>query len=158
MEPDENQITWQRQIHLPAYKDDDQYANAVKDSLGLMGWTLPWEVKKDSSGFQLAVSHFGKDYTIRVPANESAVAVQERRKGFWAVFNSLHFLGGDIPNAPLLINTWKYYQNITVAVLLFSVASGVYIFMRRKKERAAGLIVLFACITFSLLLILSVWL
>jgi len=158
MQSKEDKVTWQKQITIPSYKNDDQFSNDVRDSLGLMGWTLPWEVKKDSASFQFVVSHFAKDYMVKIHDKENIVDVYEKGKGFWNVFNGLHSFGGDLPNAPALINSWKYYQDITVVVLLFSAISGIYIFLRRKSERKAGLIILFCCIGLSMLIMLSVWL
>jgi hypothetical protein len=151
-------VKWQKQITIPPYKNDDQFSNDIRDSLGLMGWTLLWEVKKDSASFQFAVSHAGKDYTVKIHNNENIVDVYENRKGFWSVFKGLHPFGGDLPNTPGMINSWKYYQDITVVVLLFSAISGIFIFLRRKSERKAGLIILFSCMGLSVLIMLSVWL
>jgi len=159
MEPGKNSSIWQKQINIPPFKDDDQFSEGVKDSLHLMGWTLPWEVKKDSTGFQFKVTHPGKEYSIKVPRNENTVSVEETSMGFWPVFNALHGFDGKIPgSSSILISMWGYYQSITVVVMLFSIISGIYIFLRRKNERKTGLIILFSCIGLSLLIMLFAWL
>ncbi len=55
---------------LPAIDDDQRLAEALRDTLGLVGWTLPWETGRsetaDSLYFRFAVSRPGKEYTVRV--------------------------------------------------------------------------------------------
>jgi len=156
MAPDENVIKWQKQINIPPFKDDQQFSDDVRDSLGLMGWA--YNVKKDSTGFRFIVSHPGKNYAVKIANNEKLISVEETRKGFWSVFNGLHGFHGKMPGAPALVTSWGIYTNTIVVVMLFSIISGIYIFLRRKNERKTGLIILFSCIGISLLIMLSVWL
>lgn len=158
MEPGKNIIHWQRQIIIPPFQDEQQFADAIRDSLGLIGWSPPWEIKKDTTGFRFMITHPGKTYAIKIVTNEKIIRVEETRKGFWSVFNSLHGFNGEIPGAPALINSWGFYSDIIIVVMLFSIISGIYIFLKRKSERKTGLIILFSCIGLSLLIMLSAWL
>lgn len=159
MEPSaDSSIRWQGRINIPNFKNNQQFADDIRDSLQLMGWTPPWEQETDSVSFRFEIVHAATKYNVTVPVNKKTVLVEEKRKGFWPVFNSLHFLGEKIPGAPAMINLWRFYQNITVFVMLFSILSGIYIFLRRKSERKTGLIILFTSLALSLLIMISVWL
>lgn len=158
MQPRNNSIHWQKQIHIPPYQNDQQFADAVRDSLHLMGWTPPWELKKDSAGFQCMITHPGKDYIVRVFNNQPVIQVEEIRKGFWPVFNSLHGFNEKIPGSPAFLNSWGIYSNVAVLVMLFSIISGIYIFLKNKKERKTGFFILSGCLAFSLLIMLLAWL
>lgn len=159
MEPSMNDsIQWQGPLSRPAFQSNEQFAEEIRIRLGLMGWTPPWVQKKDSASFAFMVTHAGKDYHINVPLLGHVVQVNEKRKGFWSVFNSLHFLGEAIPGAPWLINTWRFYQDLTVVVLLFSVGSGIYIFLRRRQERKAAFLLLGSALALSFLFMLTIWL
>lgn len=158
MQPLSKAIHWQKQINTPPYQDDEQFAGAIRDSLQLMGWTPSWEIKKDSAGFQFMITHPGKDYLINVFNNERVVRVEETHKGFWNIFNSLHGFNEKIPGSTAFLNSWGIYSNVAVFVMLFSIISGVYIFLKNKKERKTGFIILLGCLGFSLLLMLLAWL
>jgi hypothetical protein len=66
---------------LPALGDDQRLAEALRDSLGLVGWTLPWETRRaeteDSLYFHFAVSRPGKDYQVRVQSPRDLGALAE---------------------------------------------------------------------------------
>jgi len=158
MEPHNNAIHWEKEITIPPFRDEQQFAEAIRDSLNLMGWTPPWEMKKDSAGFRFMVTHPGKDYVISAFNNQSIIKVEETHKGFWPVFNSLHGFNEEIPGAPVFISSLGIYSNVVVVVMLFSIISGIYIFLRNRKERKTGLFILFGCLGFSLLIMLLAWL
>lgn len=158
MEPGKNIIHWQKQIIIPPFQDEQQFADAIRDSLGLIGWSSPWEIKKDTTGFQFMITHPGKNYAISVFNNEPVIKVEEAWKGFWPVLNSLHGFNEKIPGVPVFVNAWGIYSNVVVLVMLFSIISGIYIFLKNKKERKTGLFILFSCLGFSLLIMLLAWL
>jgi hypothetical protein len=43
-------IEWQAPLNTQPDKDDNAMAEAVRNDLGLMGWTLPWKMKREPSG------------------------------------------------------------------------------------------------------------
>lgn len=55
---------------LPALTDDQRLAEALRDTLGLVGWTLTWETHRsetaDSLYFHFAVARPGKEYQVTV--------------------------------------------------------------------------------------------
>lgn len=55
---------------LPAISDNQRLAEALRDTLGLVGWTLTWETRRseteDSLYFHFAVSRPGKEYRVAV--------------------------------------------------------------------------------------------
>ena len=66
---------------LPAQEDDQRLADALRDTLGLVGWSLPWETHRsetpDSLYFHLAVSRPGKEYRVRVQSPKDLGPVPE---------------------------------------------------------------------------------
>jgi hypothetical protein len=92
---------------------------------------------------------------IRVFFDENRVQVEETRKGFWAVINSLHALMR-VPSSRFIV-LWGAYTELCTWVVLFSAASGVYLWTRRQKERFIGWILLIGASATSLLLMFYVW-
>lgn len=158
MQPDPATRQWQRDVPIRQVADNQLLAETIRDSLGLMGWAPWWEQNRQTRAYTFQVTHPGKQYRIQANLLENRVRVEERSKGFWPVLNSLHFLGESIPGAPLPINSWQYYQDFSVVVMLFSILSGFYLFVKKRRETLAGLLVLGCCTLFSLLLMIGVWL
>lgn len=159
MKKSDDTRSFQKQIVLPHYLDDKQFSEAVRDSLQLMGMISPWGMVKDSNDFRFVVIHPGCEYIIKTITDNNMVTVEENRKGFWPVFNALHGFNGKLPgNRSVFISGWGYYQNFSALVMLFSIISGIYIFLKRKNERIAGLLMLFSAVIISLFIMLSVWL
>jgi len=81
-QPDALKAERQRGLRaLPAIADDQRLAEALRDTLGLVGWTLPWETGRsetaDSLYFRFAVSRPGKEYIIRVQSPKDVVPVAD---------------------------------------------------------------------------------
>lgn len=64
------------------------------------------------------------------------VTAVETRTGFWSVVNQLHALMG-LPNSAYM-SAWGVYTELCFWVLTLSAASGVYLWTRRRRERAVG--------------------
>lgn len=66
---------------LPAITDDQRLAEALRDTLGLVGWTLPWETRRsetaDSLYFHFAVARPGKEYSVTVLSPKELSAAPE---------------------------------------------------------------------------------
>lgn len=66
---------------LPALTDDQRLAEALRDTLGLVGWTLTWETRRsetvDSLYFHFAVARPGKEYRVRVQSPKELGMVPE---------------------------------------------------------------------------------
>lgn len=158
MKPAESMRQWQRDVPIRELDDNQQLAETIRDSLGLMGWAPWWEQNRQADAYNFQVTHPGKQYRIRAYLQENRVVVEEQSKGFWPVLNALHFVGESIPGAPVPINSWQYYQDFCVFVLVFSILSGVYLFVKRRQETWTGLLILGGCTFVSLLLMVGVWL
>lgn len=158
MKPGESTRQWRRSISIREVVDNQHLAETIRDSLQLMGWAPWWEQNRQANAYTFLVTHPGKQYRVRAYLQENRVEVEEQAKGFWPVFNSLHFLGESIPGAPVPINNWQYYQDFCVFVMLFSILSGVYLFVKRGRETWTGLLILGSCTLLSLLLMIGVWL
>lgn len=135
--------------------DNDAFANSLRDSLGLMGWTIPWNMKREPGGdLQFDLERPGKSYTIKTVLQDHRVLVEERHKGFWQVVNSLHG-SGQLPNSKF-VPFWGIYTEICTGFVVFAGASGLYLWVNSRRERKAGLVTASAALAFSLFLMLFV--
>ena len=65
MEQQGDSIVWERQsLRLDGNHDDVKLAEAIRDSLSLMGWPLPWDMWRDSSAIHFAMEQPAKRYFI----------------------------------------------------------------------------------------------
>jgi len=154
--PRNDKVTWERSLKVVDVEDSMALSEAIRDALGLIGWPLPWETQRDDRGnFRFGLSRPGKHYMIRVFFDENRVQVEETRKGFWAVINSLHALMR-VPSSRFIV-LWGAYTELCTWVVLFSTVSGVYLWTQRQKERFIGWILLLGGLATSLLLMFYVW-
>ncbi len=144
-------------LHLKDTSDNQFLAEAIRDSLGLMGWCPWWEQYRKADKYRFGVVHNGAEYEINADLSKDLVSIKRRGKGFGNILQSLHFLGEEIPGGTLAINSWRYYQALSVVYLLLASATGIFLFTRRKKERIAGLLICFGFFCASILLMLYVW-
>lgn len=158
MDETNTKTTWSTTIKYPELKENQAISEAIRDSLGLMGWTPYWDHEMKEDYFKFSILHYGKEYYVTATKATGKIEVEEVSKGFWWTFNSLHFLGETIPKAHWLINGWQYYQFVTVLVVLFSIISGMYFWFSKKRERKIGMLVLGGGSLFSIGLMLYIWL
>lgn len=140
---------WEASLIVGPLTNNDALAESVRDSLGLMGWPLPWRTKRDSAGdLEFDLERPGKSYTIRTELKEHRARVEERSKGFWQVVTSLHALGA-IPNSRFA-PWWGGYTEVCTGFVLFASASGIYLWVNSKRERRWGVISLLVATVLSL--------
>ena len=142
-------IQWERSVASVPAGNNDRAAEALRDQLGLMGWPLPWETRRDPDGsLSFSMERPGKRYRITAHSPDGLVRVEEQRKGFWSVVMSLHALTG-LPNSRL-IPWWGVYTEFCTAVVIFSAASGIYLWWKARRDRPGGLLMAAAGLLASL--------
>jgi hypothetical protein len=143
-------VTWERSLALPPRQPDNAAeSEAVCDALGLMGWTLPWETRREPSGdLHFGLARPGKHYNIHVMRDAGKVSVRERSEGHWTVIRHIHGNKG-VPRSNLM-TAWGWYTEACTLFVLFAAGSGVYLFATRKKDRTAAWAVLGAATALSL--------
>ena len=147
--PRAEKVTWERSMALPPVAENEAESEAVRDALGLMGWTIPWETSREDSGnLHFGLARPGKHYTIHVLRGDGKVRVDERKEGYWTVVRSLHGNHG-VPRSKLM-TAWGWYTELCTIVVLFAAASGVYLFATRRKDRRAAWAVFGAATALSL--------
>lgn len=158
MQSEGHKKTWSDPIHLTNnFTDDLKLSEAIRDSLSLIGWPLPWETWHDSTGiFHFALEHPGKRYVVDYSFNNQVAQVQETPKGFWRVFNSLHGAGA-VPNS-LFMHAWKWYSRVTVVLVIFSVILGIYLWYDGRRDKKAGWYVLITSLVLSIAWMLQLYL
>jgi hypothetical protein len=156
--PGNEKVRWERSLKLVDMENTVVLSEAIRDTLGLIGQPLPWETHRDDRGnLRFGLERPGKHYTIHVLFDENQIRVEETRKGFWAIVNSLHAFGPP-PSSPSFLGLWDTYTELCTWVVLFSAASGVYFWTRRPTERFLGWILLGCASGTSLVFMVYVWL
>lgn len=122
--------TWTTHVNYDPNSTGLDMALQIRDSLGLMGWVPPWEIKKDSLSLDFEITHLGKTVDFELNLDTGVLHAKERPKGILAVMHELHFFDGNVPNAPFLLRTWAVYQWLTLFVLLISLFIGIWIWIR----------------------------
>ena len=134
VENKEVKSTREEKIDFDASLADKELAEQVRDRLGLMGWVPWWEYKRDSISFRFMVINFAKNYQLNVKLPSGKTLIDEIPKGFLHTFHSLHFLNGNIPNAPLLVRSWAIYQYLTLTVMVVSLILGLWLWWKYSYE------------------------
>lgn len=151
-------VTWEEPMQHPRVYKKPELAERVRDGLGLFGWVPPWEIRAEKSGeLRFVVSRPGKRYEVQTKLREEKVRVSETHTGFWSVVRALHGMHKEIPNGPWLVNSWRFFTEVTNWIVLFAAGTGVYLWTFRKSERAIGGVLLGMTVAVSLGLILYVW-
>ena len=155
MKAKEEKATWEAPLRVALPAENPKAVEAVRGALGLAGWPIPPKTRRDAEGnLRFDLERPGKGYTIRVFPGEGRVKVEERGKGFWATFNSLHALG-PVPGSALA-RAWGWYTEACVGVTLFAVVSGVWLWASSRRERRVGQVLLFGALAASIGLMLWV--
>jgi hypothetical protein len=131
---------------------------ALRDSLHLMGWFIPWESSVDSSGFLVNIRNLGRDFRISGSWSSSEAEMTTNSTRTISRLKGLHGLHETIPGAPWWINAWGFYQDITVYSLLFWAASGIYLWWISKSRSSTSAIWLAGSVVVSVILMLYLWL
>ncbi|MBK8504340.1 MAG: hypothetical protein IPL46_20315 [Saprospiraceae bacterium] len=145
--------TWHSQVQIDPNLNDNELAESLGDQLGIMGWLPPWQFKKDSTNFNLQVTHLAKTSELEVNLISGAVIVNEIPKGFLATLHGLHFFNGRIPNAPFFLKTWIVYQWLALFVLFISLVLGLWLWLK-YSYRTWELLVFGGLFIFSCLIML----
>lgn len=153
--PDGARREWRAAVELPDSADDPARAEATRDALGLLGWPLPWTMRRDEGGtLRFEMERPGRHYWIAVEAG-GGVTVAEEGRGLVSVLKGLHGLSDGIPGSALM-NAWSGYTEITTWVVLFSVASGVFLWATRVRFRRKLVLAALTSVATSVLLVLAV--
>ena len=129
---------WETKAVIDGSLPDLQLAESIRDQLGIMGWLPRWEFKRDSILFNFTIVHPGRKYHLTANTGSSHVSISESPKGFLAVFHGLHFLNGNIPNAPFLIRSWAIYQWASLFVMTISLILGIWLWLKYSYKPWQG--------------------
>ena len=132
---------------------DETVATHLQNQLELVGWYLPWETYRDKSNHFFTEIHNPKtNYKIEYNPLSEAVTITAKEKGLWSVVSGLHGFSEPMPGAPLL-EVWGAYTYLTMVVVLFSIFSGLWLWLAKSMGRRdlmifAGVVLLsFALLT-----------
>lgn len=131
--------TWERNVTIDTTFSDLQLAESIRDQAELMGWLPRWEFKRESSQFNFTIVHPGRKYHLTANTSSGHLRIGESPKGFLAVFHGLHFLNGNIPNAPLLIKSWAIYQWLALLVMTISMILGIWLWLKYNYKTWQGI-------------------
>jgi hypothetical protein len=127
--------TWTTTTQIDTTLDDQELATYLRDQLGFMGWVPPWRFQRNATSFGFEITHLGKTTDVKVDLTAGKTEVNERRKGFLAVFHGMHFFNGKIPNSPVILQTFAVYQYLALATLLVSLILGLWLWLKFSYRR-----------------------
>ncbi|MCB0689564.1 MAG: PepSY-associated TM helix domain-containing protein [Saprospiraceae bacterium] len=119
-----------KQVNVDKDLTDDKLAENIRDQLRMMGWLPRWQMQRDSQNFKFTVVHLAKTNQLSVDLNTGETSIDVIPKGLLATINGLHFFGGNMPNAPFIIKTWKIYQYSALLVLFISLILGLWLWIK----------------------------
>jgi len=146
------------EVETPPFLEGEELGAVLRDSLHLFGWFVPWDSYSDSTSHHIKIAHFGMEYEMDKFRNNDKVTIKVYSLSAGKILFGLHALGEDIPNAPVWINTWKYYQDLTVYASLFWAITGVYLWATQRRRSSIPLWVLIFISFFSMTLMAYLWL
>lgn len=156
MQQQRDSILWQRHsLTVSESQNDIKLAEEIRDSLSLLGWPLPWDMWRDSSAIHFAMEQPAKRYFITYSFFTNTANIVETRKGFWAVFNSLHG-AGPVPNGSFT-TLWQWYTRATVIVGILSIITGLYIWIKSKEDKKSSLLILFVSMAGALIWMIKLY-
>ncbi|MEQ8809572.1 MAG: hypothetical protein RIE59_10935 [Imperialibacter sp.] len=141
-----------------SFKDPRALGEALRDSLHLMGWFIPWESHIDSAGFLVNVRNLGRDFRMTGTWGIPEIELTTNSTRFISKLKGLHGLHEEIPGAPWWINGWWLYQDLTVYSLLFWALSGIYLWWISKSRSKYSAFWLLGSFAVSTLLMIYLWL
>lgn len=138
-------------------ESDSALAVALQKHIGAAGWHLPWETYTDSAGrFHTQIENPSTSYFVTYDPSASNLKVRKVPKGFWSVVNSLHAFG-EMPGAPWML-LWKYYTYVCLLVVLFSVFSGIWLWLKAPGRKAIAAYILTGALLLSVGIITAIFL
>jgi hypothetical protein len=128
---------WQREIAPPVALDDRARAAAALAALGLSGHLKVSRENQDATApLRFRASRPGRSYQIELqPAG--LARVRETSWGLLGIIRVLH--GPPGRKDSLWALSWTLYTELTTAMLLFAVASGVWMALPLRGPRAIGI-------------------
>ncbi len=128
---------WQREIAPPVALDDRARAAAALAALGLSGHLKVSRENRDATApLRFRASRPGRSYQIELHPVGLA-RVRETSWGLLGIIRELH--GPPGRKDSLWALSWTLYTELTTAVLLFAVASGVWMALPLRGPRAIGI-------------------
>jgi hypothetical protein len=147
----------QATIKINDNNDKQQLSEAIRDSLGLMGWCPYWTQSGNKDYFKFDIVHNGAEYHISADLANGSVRIKRKPKGAGSILNSLHFFNEDLPSGTKIVNSWKYYKDLCFIYLIIAVSTGIWFALKMKKRRI-GLLVLSSSLILSIILLIIIWL
>jgi hypothetical protein len=161
--------TWTQPLQLPQLMHADarkarglsrartQNDRMILDALGSFAWpnTIGEGNWKDDDTWHAHFARTGKEYDVDIHVREGTATITQSRKNIWTLIRGLHG-GHDTFAGSTFASTWAWYTDLCTGVVLFAGISGVYLWTRRRRERAIGLILVFAATVVSLSLMLII--
>ncbi len=157
-QPGKKAVSWDQHVQIPGIEESHQLKSAIRDSLGLNGYLPWWEEYTDSLGiYHFMINRPGKEYWITVPNEGDLIQVDERRKAILSVVFALHPLTAGF-DGPGFAKAWRIISEIMSVLLLVIIILSIQFWYTRSFPKNKGWIIVCAVASFSILLIILVWL
>jgi hypothetical protein len=143
-----------QQLRLPANfaqmkgREQVEAAHIALDQIGLKGEIGFVRQFPKESRVVMPVSVPGRETIVDVDLESGAATLSTRDTGLWDAMVYLHKMPGPhnvaIRGNAAFIGVWSYFADITVYLLMFLTASGVYLWAVLRNERGIGMTLLVA--------------
>ena len=134
-----------RQVNFtaPDIEDNLVFAKEVQRRLGLRGEVDYVRRPKEGDLITFPIRGPGLTTTVRLDTVANTATISTQKTGFWDAVVYLHMKPGPHNvamqgNSPPM-RLWAWLADTTIYLLLFSTASGIYLWLLLRAERKAGL-------------------
>lgn len=133
-------------VTLPDAETDLELAKVIQAQLDLPGEIDFINRNEATQTLSFPITAPGYRTMIRIDLASGAAAIQEQRTGLWDAMNYLHKMPGphnvSVRGNWVGTRVWGWVADVTVYLLLFISATGVYLWTLLRSERKAGLLFL----------------
>jgi hypothetical protein len=137
-------------MEVPQIDDDLKLAEFARDRLGLIGWPLPWNMERDSTGnLRFEMSRPGKSYQIYLDRAAGVARIEAQSTGYRSILHFLHGSTEGIPGSNYM-TFWSLYTEFTTWFVLFALFSGIWLWAKRDQGGKTVLAALLISVAVSL--------
>ena len=157
-QPGKKIVTWEQKVEIPEVEDQNQLKASIRDSLSLNGYLPWWEEYTDSTGiYHFMISRPGKKYWVTVPIEGNQIRIDESRTSLLSVIFALHPLTAGF-KGPGFAKVWRIISEIMSILFLVIIVLTIQIWYAKSFSNKKGWIIAGSIASFSILLIILVWL
>ena len=133
-------------VRRPAATGDLAIARDLMRQLQIVGEVNETGRSRETGAFEFQVARPGQSFKVEADLQAGRAKVTETRLNGWGVFHTLHTFSGVKIGEPerqrdwLLTKVWSFAIDALAIGLIVLVATGVYLWLRLRRKRWAGIL------------------